>query len=209
MGWYVEYYIGYKTKDGKIIPLGPYDCFGDIKPILTKSRTFSSNLWEKFNRVSLDETSEELRNCFSENVPFLENTTVDGEKAIWCFWLDVDDLPKGSYIKKGYYLQSDIAMYEKCLDMDEDFDGFYDMLTTNEYLRKMEAELKFGINKPQKDDEGYEIIKHPCCDYSFYAWPDYDSEEYEACLIRNAVRMFDYCEKLPKNSRIVVLQTNG
>ena len=36
MSYYYNYYIGYK-KDNKIYPLGPYDCNGNLKPVISKS----------------------------------------------------------------------------------------------------------------------------------------------------------------------------
>ncbi len=41
MSWYVSYYIGYRTKDGKIYPLGPFDSFGKLKSILNRFRSFT------------------------------------------------------------------------------------------------------------------------------------------------------------------------
>ena len=70
MSWYVDYYVGYKTKEGKIYPLGHFDCFGNLRPVLTKSRSFASNLWERFQRVTLVETTEELKKHFPGNFSF-------------------------------------------------------------------------------------------------------------------------------------------
>ncbi len=61
MSWYVSYYIGYRTKDGKIYPLVPFDSFGKLKSILTRSRSFASDLWDDFRSVSLKDTTDELR----------------------------------------------------------------------------------------------------------------------------------------------------
>ena len=192
MSWYVDYYVGYKTKEGKIYPLGHFDCFGNLRPVLTKSRSFASNLWERFQRVTLAETTEELKKHFPDGDLFSwgDSSEEKEEQAPWCFWLDVDDLPTGSYLKKGYFLQEDIAQYERSLtDEDVYFGEFYEMLTPAEYVRKMESELKFGIPKPKKDCEGNEFEVYSCGEYSYYVYPDYSCQEYEASVIRDAVYM--------------------
>lgn len=209
MSWYVSYYLGYKTKEGKIYPLYPFDCFGNLRPIIEKSRSFASNLWEKFNRVTLEETTEELKKHFPDGDNCLWGYDDDQEKKEeppWCFWLDTNELPDTDYIKKGYFLQEDISNYERD---DGYWDGFYHMLTPDEYARKMDAELKFGVPKPKKDAEGYEIEEYSCGEYAFYAYPDHDSAEYESFMIKQALWNFEYSQDIPEGAKIVVLQTNG
>ena len=210
MSWYVDYYVGYRDKDGKIYPLAPFDAFGNLHPIITKSRSFASDLWEKFTRVTLDETTDELKKHFPDGDIYSWETDEKEEQSPWCFWLDPEDLPKGSYFKKGYFLQEDIAQYERSLtDNNVYFGGFYEMLTPAEYARKMESELKFGIPEPKKDCEGNEFEVHSCGEYSFYIYPDYESAEYEASAIRDILDMFEYYSDLPEEIKLVVLQTNG
>ena len=213
MSWEVYYYIGYRTKEGKIYPLGHFDCFGNLHSVLTKSRSFASDLWEKFDRVTLEETTDELRKHFPSGDMYTWGEVSEEEKKEmppWCFWLPLEDLPVGSYFKRGYYLQDDISQYERSLVDDRVwFDGFYHMLTPAEYARKMESELKFGVPKPKKDEEGNEFEVYSCGEYSFYIYPDNESAEYEASRIRQAVNTYEYLSDLPEGSEIVVLQTNG
>ena len=197
MGWYVSYYLGYKTKEGKIYPFFPFDSTGKLHPIVTKSRSFASDLWERFERVTAEEVTEELKKHFPKG-------REDNSDIPWCFWLDVNELPMGSVVKKGYYLQEDISRYE---NNKEYFDGFFEYLTPDEYVRKMESELKFGIPKPKKDCEGNELEMYSCGEYSYYAYVDTDSAEYEAFLIKRAIDSVEYAD-IPKGSRIVVLETN-
>ena len=208
MSWYVDYYLGYKTKEGKIYPLGIFDSFGEIHPILTKSRSFASNLWEQFQQVSLEETTDELRKYFYNGNPYSyeEESDEDRKKQqVWCFWLDIDNLPKGDGIKRGYFLQEEISRFERTGD---DSDLFWLYLTPEEYVRKMEAELKFGIPKPKTDCEGNEIEEHSCGEYSYYIVEDYCSAEYEATCIRRALDVYEFA-KIPKGSKFVVLETHG
>ena len=208
MSWYVDYYIGYRTPEGKIYPLGVFDCFGKLQPVLTKSKSFTSDLWEDFSQVTLEETTDELRQHFYNGNPFSWKEESEEEKMSkppWCFWMYLDDLPTGDYLKRGYYLQDEISQYER---FEEYFDGFYDMLTPAEYARKMESELKFGVPKPEKDAKDNEIEVHSCGEYSYYVYPDYESEEYETFMIKSAASIFEY-SKLPKGSKLVVLQSHG
>lgn len=205
MSWYVDYYIGYKTKEGKIYPLGHFDCFGNLHSVLTKSRSFASDLWERFDSISLEETTDEIKKHFPKGELYQWGKKSEEELPPWCFWMYLDDLPTGSYLKKGYYLQDDIAEYERNPSY---FEGFYHMLTPAEYARKMESELKFGVPKPKKDEEGFEIEVHSCGEYSFYIYPDYESEEYEAMEIRSAASVYEFAD-IPKDSKLVVLRTNG
>ena len=206
MSWYVDYYIGYRTKEGKIYPLGHFDRFGNLHAVLTKSGSFSSELWKRFDRITLEETTDEIKKHFPKGDIYNWGEKPEEELPPWCFWMYLEDLPKGSYLKKGYFLQDDIAEYERD---DGYFDGFYHMLTPAEYARKMEAELKFGVPKPKKDAEGYEIEVHSCGEYSFYVYPDYESEEYETSVIRDAAGVYEFITDIPNGSKLVVLQTNG
>lgn len=206
MSWYVSYYLGYKTKEGKIYPLYPFDSFGHLRPIVEKSRSFASDLWEMFDRVTLEETTEELNKQFLSGDIYAFHHDEGKEEPPWCFWLDPDELPVGSFIKKGYFLQDDISAYER---HDNSWDGFYHMLTVDEYLRKMESEIKFGKQAPKKDIEGNECECYSCGDYAYYAYPDYDSKEYEAFMIREAIDAVSYASDLPEGCKIIILQTNG
>ena len=71
MSWYVYYYIGYKTKEGKIYPFFPFDSFGNLKPVITRSRSFASDLWREFDRITLDETTEEIKRYFPQGEYYL------------------------------------------------------------------------------------------------------------------------------------------
>ena len=63
MSYYYNYYVGYK-KDGKIYPWGPYNANGKLEPMVSRSRSFASDLHEEFYAVSDKEVSEELRKEF-------------------------------------------------------------------------------------------------------------------------------------------------
>ena len=63
MSYYYSYYAGYKY-DGKIYPLGPFNCFGKLRAIVEKSRSFASDLHNDFYDVPDDAASDELRERF-------------------------------------------------------------------------------------------------------------------------------------------------
>ena len=199
MSWYVHYYLGYKTKEDKIYPLGPYDCFGHLYNIFYRSRSFTSDLHEDFFKINEQQSTDELKKSFSYENYDGEIIFADVE------YLPLNKLPSGSYVKSGYFLIEDIQNYLK----DEDpWDLFYDCLDPTTYALKMESELKFGKPTPKKDCEGNEITEHSCADYAYFAYPDYFSKEYESALIRNAAEMYEFID-LPDEAEIVVLKREG
>ena len=171
MSYYYNYYLGY-MKNGKIYPWGPYTADGTLKQILEKSSSFASDLYYLFDRIGEDQISEELRKEF-------EYENFMGEKVIVVKYLPIENLPVGSFIKTGYFLIKDVIEYEK--DQNST-DLFYDTVTPSVYAEMIKNEFIFG-KKEAKDDE--EIV-HNASDYMYYAYPDYDSKEYESFYLRTA-----------------------
>ena len=196
MSYYYCYYIGYE-KDGLIYPLGPYDAFGKLQPTVCKSRSFASDLHESFVKVPIEKASEELKKEFS-----YENWK--GEQTFECKYLPIAKLPSGSFIKDGYFLIDDVESYRRDGDC---FDKFYDRVDPVVYVKMMENQLKFGVRLPRKDCEGYEYTPHCAGDYTFYAYPDYNSAEYEAWAIRNEADAL--WSTAIHNCELVALETEG
>ena len=190
MSWYYDYYICRKNKeDGKLYPLGPFNYNGKFFCVLSRSRSFASDLHEKF----WDIRTAKVRQMISEELLKSIHVKITDERSkefyegngnyYWSY-LPYKDLPCGDYIKKGYCLIDDIESYEneECY-----FDGFYDWLSPEIYAKKLENELKFGAPMTVKDDAGTEYKPHSMRDYSFYRWIDYESSAYEAHVIRSAL----------------------
>ena len=204
MSYYYNYYIGYRY-NGKFYPLGPFTTHYELKPVITRSRSFASNLYEDFNIIDPTNLSPDLREQF-------EYENYKGEKICNVKYLPINKLPSKSYIKKGYYLIRDIRRYEKEKQEHGDyfyFDGFYDVLSPEIYAAKLQYELKFGKNQLKKNNKNcYEYAEPNASDYMYYAYPDYYSKEYESFLLREAVDMLaDYCDC--ENIEYVVLETEG
>lgn len=195
MSYYYNYYIGYR-KDGKFYPWGPYDAEGNLKPIVSKSASFASDLHESFSLIKEEEVSEELRKKFEYKDWHGKEVL---EKIKYC---SVDHLPQGSFIKTGYFLINEVKAYEK----EEWFEGFSDILSPQVYAAKMAHEMTFGKNQPEKDAEGFEYTEPNASDYMYYAYPDYDSEEYEAFILRNCV---DALEDYKEDKEYMILETEG
>lgn len=193
MSWYANYYIGKRTKDGNIYPVGPYNADGELKIALWKSRSFASELWKRFSNIPEEFITEQLRKEF-------EYEDWNGEKTINATFLPVSDLPKGNYIKEGYFLLDQIAEYEET----HDEEVFYDSLSTTAFLKKLESEMKFGIPKPKKDCQGNEIPVYSCADYGYYKYPAYNTEEYESYILREIASIYD-----DYTDEIVILCTTG
>ena len=199
MSYYYNYYIGYEH-DGKIYPLGPYDCNNKIRDAISKSRSFASNLHDDFCSVPENMISDELRKEF-------EYEDWNGNKTVDVKYLPISELPEGSFIKRGYFLISDVKAYE---ENDDTFDLFYENLNPTLYAAKLQNELTFGKPGPKKDCEGEEYTEPSASDFMYYAYPDYNCKEYEAHIIRTfANSLGDYNSSLPKGYKLVVLETEG
>ena len=172
MSYYYNYYVGY-IKDNKIYPWGPYDANHRLKYALSKSRSFASDLHYEFNVVSEEQISNELRKQF-EYTDYQDNIVMPTVK-----YLPVKDLPSSNFIQKGYFLINDVQEYEKD-GCGNGSDYFYEKLTPQVYTAKLEAQIKFGPNKP--DENGY--TEHNASEYMYYAYPDYNSMEYEAFILK-------------------------
>lgn len=194
MSYYYNYYLGYK-KNNKIYPLGPYDFDGNFIPVISKSRTYASDLHQIFDNLFEYEISDELRKEFK-----YENY----EKITSIKYLNVKDLPTESYITQGYFLIKDVEAYNKNMN----FEGFYDIISPEIYAVKLQHEILFGKNQPIKNDEGYEYIEPNASDYMYYMYPDYDSKEYESFLLKTYLAPY---QNYIYNDEIeyVILETEG
>lgn len=198
MSYYYNYCIGYK-KDGKLYPWGPYNADGKLEPMISHSRSFASNLHEEFHVVAEKEISDELRKEF-------EYEDWNGVKHLDVKYLSEKDLPTGSYIKRGYFLIKDVEAYEN--DECDNFEGFYDVISPEIYVAKLQYEMRFGKNQPKVDDEGYEYTEPNASDYMYYAYPDYRTKEYESFILRQLIEALrDY--RFDNDVEYVVLETEG
>ena len=195
MSYYYNYFIGIKDAENRIKPYAPYNIKGQFYSVLEKSRSFASDLHNLFYEVKPDQITDELRKEF-------EYEDWNGEKRIDVKWLPLNELPRGDYIKRGYFLIDDIRRYE---EGESSFDLFYDWLTPDIYARMLQNS-QFVNDK--NDDEDI----HDISEYSYYAYVDHESIEYESYIIREFINTFDPWEtglKLPKGSELVVLETEG
>ena len=196
MSYYYCYYVGYE-KDGLIYPLGPYDAFGKLRPTVCKSRSFASKLHERFKKVPVEKASDELKKEFTYE-------DWNGEDHFECKYLPLKELPRGSYIKSGYYLTEDVQAYNR---EPYDFDGFYDYVDPVVYNAMVNNELRFGRPPMEKDCEGNEYRPRSASDYMYFAYPDWESEEFESQAIRNeADALWNY---EIRDCTLVALETEG
>ena len=200
MSYYYTYYLGYE-REGKIYPLGPYDCFGKLRDVINRSRSFASDLHERFWPVKEEEISDELRKEF-------EYTDWEGKKTVELKKLSLSALPKGSFIRKGYALIDDVKIYEEAGN-DDSSDLFCDFITPTVYAAMAANEKVFGKPAEREDSEGNKYIPNSASDYMYYAYPDYNSEEYEAYMIRSTAASYEYTSEMPEDAEIVVLLSEG
>lgn len=195
MSYYYSYYIGYK-KDGKIYPLGPYNSKGKLKPVLCKSRSFASDLHNRFSYVRAENMSEELANEFTYK-------DWNGEPRIEVKYLLEEDLTDGSFIKTGYFPISSVRSYLENGDCDT---IKYDMIKPEIYSAKLQNEIMFGKNQPKKDGEGYEYTELNASDYMYFSYIDKNTEEFESFMLRSFLEEFkDY----DSGVEYLILETEG
>lgn len=200
MSWYYSYSIGVlSSNDGKIHQLGPYDNDGKLLDVACNSKSFEpEELHDGFIKVDKTIIDDDLFEKYGDCLDLIS-------------YCPLSDLPRGDYLKSGYYLIEDVKLFTDkkagCWD-----DIFCDHLNCEDYLNKMENELKFGIPKPRYDCEGNEIEYHPCSDYMKFAYIDYSCAEYFADQLRLAASWFsDYRveKKYGKDSKFVVILVQG
>lgn len=175
MSYYYNYYIGY-IKDHKFYPWGPYDANGVLSPALSRSSSFASDLHDRFIPIKSEEFSDELIKQF-------EYSDYKGEKNLQEIkYLPTRELPMTDMITHGYFLNKQIDEYER--NDREDAQWIFDApLSGEEYVRKLEKQMKFGPNQPQKDIEGNEYTEPNASDYTYYAFLNTSSVEYEAHIL--------------------------
>lgn len=208
MSYYYNYYLGVKKDDGKIYPLGPYDRNGKLSAVLWKSRSFASDLHNRFRPIPDECVSDELRKEFSY-------TDFKDESVFDMTMCNYDELSQENGIRRGYCLTKDVMEYIRSKEGDEDSvldvdELRYEMLSPEEFAVKAKDELEHGVPKPEKDCEGYEIPVYSCKDYTYFAFMDIVSEGYESEIIRNACSMFEFSDDVQyKMDKIVILLSEG
>ncbi len=197
MSYYYNYYLGY-VKDGRVFPLGPFDYSGKLKALLSRSRSFASDLHDRFFRIKDEMISDELRHEF-------EYKDYEGEIQMQnIHTLMLDELPKGSYIKSGYFLIEDVERYMHTGDPD----SFYDRKDPAVFAAILQSEAVLGAPPTKYDLEGNPYPTRSAADYMYFAYPDYQSEAYEAFLIRQFAEALERYPDIEFDS-IIVLETEG
>ena len=175
MSYYYNYYLCYKdSASGKLLPLGPFNKKGHLLPVYEVSRSFASDLCYDFSCIDKELFSQELKDalCIDEYEGFGKISSIP-----------LTNLRKGSFIKSGFFLIDDVIRYQQGSNVS---DLFYDYISPEVYAAKINNELIFGKPDPKKDIEGDEVEVPSGSDYMYFAYPDYQSAEYEASRIRDA-----------------------
>lgn len=196
MSYYYDYYIGYQTPDKKIYPIGPFDAKGNIHSALTRSRSFASNLHDEFYYMNEKNITDELVDALGYAEDGEEKKFEHGK------FLPLRELPNGSFIKDGYFLIEDVMHYNKTGEAE-----FYDCIPKEVYAAKLQNEITLGPPLPETDEFDQDVTPKSCRDYMYFAYPDTESEEYEACVIRLMAEAFEFA--IPKDATMVVIETEG
>lgn len=196
MSYYYDYYIGYQTPDKKIYPVGPFDAKGNIHAALTRSRSFASNLHEEFYYIKEKSITDELIDALGYAGNGEEKKFENGK------FLPLSELPIGSFYKDGYFLIEDVMRYNRTGEAE-----FYDYIPKEVYAAKLQNEITFGPPLPETDEFGQEVTPKSCRDYMYFVYPDRESKEYEAHIIRLTAEMFEFA--IPEDATMVVIETEG
>ena len=178
MSTYYLFYIGYEDKGGIIHPYGPYNTFGDLKPVYERSRSFCRINDEFYNRLTLDKMSHEFIREFIK-LGYSEEDI----KLISLYYMDLDEMPSTNYNKTGYYKYEEIIDYFND-NMDPDY--FTSSYTPDEYGLL----LKKAVDN--NDKEEIDRLR----EYTYITFPDNTCKEYDSFMIQAITRygLFDeYC----------------
>ena len=193
MSVYYDYFLGYQKEDNKIYPLGIYDCFNKIHPVYSHTRSMGNGLdnyfWDLPKEKCSTELKEALRLDFDEDNPF---------GWLGVRYLTLDEMPDGNFLKTGYFLIEDIQRFLKNKDTYE----LGECLTDNEYLMKLENEIKFGEPYVDKDEKEY---TYNCRDYYKFSYIDYHSKNYISHIIRSIAEQYEYVDDISKNKYKMVV----
>lgn len=200
MSWYYSYSIGYRDKNGILFPIGPFNHKGKLRPILEKSRSFTSHIYERFYPVKPEAISDELMKAWYSDL--FEDTV---KEELYVSYLPISELSDKPVERRGYFLTEDIESYLKGGDT---WEIFYDYLEPEIYAMRVESELKFGPPKPKKDMDGGDITPHSVSEYSYFSFIDYNSEEYDEYRLKLGVEMFEF-EKIPEDAEMVIILHQG
>lgn len=169
MSQYFLYYLGYKKGD-KIYPYGPYTAEGKLKPISSRSRSFASHLYEDFWRVQEENISDELRKDFEYENDFTGKMEMSKELR----WMPIKDIPTSSeFLKAGYFLLDEVMDYERDKENLAPQWCFSECLTPTAYAALV-------TSNPAEAKK-----------YTYYAYMDTWSDEYDAFIIRNMADELD------------------
>ena len=188
MSTYYSYYIGYRC-DGKIFSLGPYNAFGELRPALSRSRSFASDLYTQFRYLNDEEISDELYDVLTTDD---YSPREDESFEIRC--IDADLLPRGSIVTAGYFLISEVQDYEESGRCDPDV--FSAPISSEVFAALVQHESRLANKAPSPR----------ASDYMYYAYEDTTTQEYEASIIRCAIDSLERSDKLPNGAEIVVFE---
>lgn len=201
MSYYYCYRLGYLDEDGKAHPFMPFTVNHDWVNIISRSRSYASDLHEIFVPISEKMVSDDLKLYIHADYDELNER--DKKDVLQCVrWCYLKELPRGDYVKSGYFLIEDVRRY--LVDPDNDYiDYFFDNLSPTEYAARLENYMKFGDDEEKDEDGG--IIQHSIKDYMYFAYPDYSSAEYEASRIRDVA----YSCSFGNSSKMIVFDFEG
>lgn len=211
MSYYYNYYFGSRNKStGEFDTYGAYDDRSSPLCILSKSRSFASDLHDDMDYIPEEKMSYRMKQFFGYK-DFNGEEKIDNVK-----WISFNKLPDSNPIKGRYILKEELINYLNSEhDLSED-EYFTEKLTMQQYnifaqmyLEDHKKTRKVEVYDLEKDEYVFKNVKPT--DYVYYQWIDYNSKEYETWLIKtfafySGIDLIDYRKE---DNELVLLETEG
>ena len=203
-----NFYIGF-IQDGKFYLSGPCTADGTIHPVISEIDCDNDDypIDRYFSRIGEDDADDDL-------VKALSYRNSDGENVFDVCYCPVSGLPNGSFIRKGYFLCSDVAAYLDLMNLESktngewdcaDMDGLFEVMIEPEvYASALKNEMLLS--------EVPDILlsgRRSMADFMYFAYPDANAIEYKAYQLRKEAARLDNAGHKEGRIPIVVMQRCG
>ncbi len=208
MSYYYTYYLGKReTATGRVSLAGPYDEKGHVVSLMSKSRSFASDLHEDMLPLAEEEMAEDVREQFTYE-DWKGNKVLDTVKS-----MPFAALSGKTPFKCAYVPAFDVIDQN---DTDDDDEIYYsDKLNDAQYATLCAASVR-GSAAGKRTIERYDLemgeykgMELGPEDYVRHMWVDTTSREYEEWLLSTIVwSVGDLCWP-PKGFENILLEVEG
>lgn len=212
MSYYFNYYLAKRpTAGGKVSLCGPYRADGKPCCVLSRSRSYASDLHEEFRRLPSENCEQPLLDAFSWESPVTGERTFEDLK-----WLPMSALGGAEPFRSGYVLVDELLRVDEDALADADWDPFAHVLAPSQYAAFCQSAYSPNgrpLRIEYEDALAGELAHKDAwpSDYVRHSWVVRRSREYEAWLIRSFADELrdDLYAELGRDHELVVIETEG